>query len=163
MATLLLQAAGAALGGVFGAAGAAIGTAAGALGGYMIDTALINSTRHVEGARLAGARPLTAEEGQPMARVFGQARISGTVIWATRFEETARSERQGGKGGPTVTTYSYFANLAIGLCEGPVAAIRRVWADGKELDQTQHDIRIYHGTALALQRGGRLAIRVRGQ
>jgi len=100
MATLLLQAAGAALGGVFGAAGAAIGTAAGALGGYLIDTALINSTRHIEGARLSGAQPLTAEEGAPMARVFGHARMAGTVIWATRFEETARTERQGGKGGP---------------------------------------------------------------
>lgn len=145
MATLLLQAAGAALGGVFGAAGAAIGTAAGALGGYLIDTALINSTRHIEGARLSGARPLTAEEGAPMARVFGQARISGTVIWATRFEETARTERQGGKGGPKVTTYSYYANLAIGLCEGPVAAMRRVWADGKELDLTGIEMRVYRG------------------
>lgn len=145
MATLLLQAAGAALGGVFGATGAAIGTAAGALGGYLIDSALINATRHIEGARLSGARPLTAEEGAPMARVFGQARLSGTVIWATRFEETARTERQGGKGGPKVTTYSYYANLAIGLCEGPVAAIRRVWADGKELDLTGVEMRFHPG------------------
>ena len=80
-----------------------------------------------------------------MARVFGHARISGTVIWATRFEETARTERQGGKGGPKVTTYSYYANLAIGLCEGPVAAIRRVWADGKELDLTGIEMRVYPG------------------
>ncbi|WP_193175896.1 baseplate multidomain protein megatron [Oricola nitratireducens] len=145
MATLLLQAAGGLLGGVFGATGAAIGTAAGALAGYAIDTALINSTRHVEGARLSGARPLTAEEGTPIARVYGQARLSGTVIWATRFEETARTERQGGKGGPKVTTYSYYANLAIGLCDGPVAAIRRVWADGKELDLTGIAMRIYPG------------------
>jgi hypothetical protein len=146
MATLLLQAAGGLLGGVFGSAGAAIGTAAGALAGYAIDTALINSTRHIEGARLSGARPLTAEEGAPMARVFGHARISGTVIWATRFEETARTERQGGKGGPKVTTYSYYANLAIGLCEGPVAAIKRVWADGKELDLTGIEMRFYSGS-----------------
>jgi len=145
MATLLLQAAGGLLGGVFGATGAAIGTAAGALAGYAIDSALINSTRHIEGARLSGARPLTAEEGVPMARVFGHARISGTVIWATRFEETARTERQGGKGGPKVTTYSYYANLAIGLCEGPVAAIKRVWADGKELDLTGLEMRFYPG------------------
>ncbi|MFZ2100165.1 MAG: glycoside hydrolase TIM-barrel-like domain-containing protein, partial [Oricola sp.] len=145
MATLLLQAAGGLLGGVFGATGAAIGTAAGALAGYALDTALINSTRHIEGARLSGARPLTAEEGAAMARVYGQARISGTVIWATRFEETARTERQGGKGGPKVTTYSYYANLAIGLCEGPVAAVKRIWADGKELDLTGITFRFYPG------------------
>ncbi|MCI5073491.1 glycoside hydrolase/phage tail family protein [Oricola sp.] len=145
MATLLLQAAGGLLGGVFGATGAAIGTAAGALAGYALDTALINSTRRIEGARLSGGRPLTAEEGAPMARVCGQARIAGTVIWATRFEETATTERRGGKGGPKVTTYSYFANLAIGLCEGPVAAVRRVWADGKELDLSDIEMRVYPG------------------
>ncbi|WP_425418991.1 baseplate multidomain protein megatron [Oricola indica] len=145
MATLLLQAAGGWLGGAFGAAGAAVGTAAGALAGYAIDTTLINSTRHIEGARLSGARPLTAEEGSPMARVFGHARIAGTVIWATRFEETARTERQGGKGGPKVTTYSYFANVAIGLCEGSVSAIKRVWADGKELDLAGITMRFYPG------------------
>jgi GTA TIM-barrel-like domain/Putative phage tail protein len=145
MATLLLQAAGGLLGGVFGAAGAAIGAAAGSLAGYVIDSALINSTRHIEGARLSGARPLTAEEGTPVARVYGHARLSGTVIWGTRFEETSRTERQGAKGGPKVTTYSYFGNLAIGLCEGPVAAIRRIWADGKELDLTGLNIRFYPG------------------
>ena len=43
-------------------------------------------------------------------------------------------------GGPktVTTTYSYFANLAVGLCEGRIAFIRRVWADGRELDLTHH-------------------------
>ncbi|QKV18623.1 baseplate multidomain protein megatron [Oricola thermophila] len=150
MSTLLLQAVGGAIGGLFGPVGAAIGTAAGAAAGYAIDTALINSTRHIEGARLSGARPLTAEEGTPMARVFGHARVSGAVIWATRFEETARTERQGGKGGPKVTTYSYFANVAIGLCEGPVAAIKRVWADGKELDLAGIEMRFYPGDEIQM-------------
>ncbi len=42
--------------------------------------------------------------------------------------------RQGyGGGQKTVTTrYSYFANLAVGLCEGEIALVRRIWADGKE-------------------------------
>jgi hypothetical protein len=147
MATLLLQAAGGLLGGVFGPAGAAIGAAAGSLAGHALDTALLTPTRHIEGARISGARPLTAEEGTPIARIWGHARLSGTVIWATRFEEAARTERQGGKGGggTTVTTYSYFGNLAIGLCEGPVAAVKRVWADGKELDLTSLNVRFHNG------------------
>ena len=49
MATILLQAAGAAIGGLLGPVGAAIGAAAGALAGYTIDQALINGTRRVEG------------------------------------------------------------------------------------------------------------------
>jgi len=87
MATILLQAAGAALGGIFGPVGSAIGAAAGALAGYTIDTALINGTRRIEGPRLTGARPFTAEEGVSLPRVYGAARVGGTMIWATRFEE----------------------------------------------------------------------------
>lgn len=49
MATIVLQAVGAAVGGIFGPVGAAIGAGLGAMGGYAIDTAIINSTRHMEG------------------------------------------------------------------------------------------------------------------
>lgn len=63
MATILLQVAGAALGGVFGPVGAAIGSAIGATVGGMLDTSLINSTRTIRGRGLTGARippPMTA-------------------------------------------------------------------------------------------------------
>jgi hypothetical protein len=146
MATILLQAAGAFLGGVLGPAGTAIGSAAGALAGYAMDRALIDSTRHVEGPRLTGARPFTAEEGASIPRIYGAARLGGTLIWATRFEETRTTKRQGSKGGARVTEYSYFANVAFALCEGEIAGIRRIWADGREIDRNNLEIRIYRGT-----------------
>jgi len=146
MATLILQAAGAFLGGFLGPVGTALGGAAGSLAGYLIDRSLINSTLHHKGPRLSGMRPFTAEEGAPIPRVYGAARIGGTLIWATRFQESRRTEREGFKGGPRVTTYSYFANAAFGLCEGEIAGIRRVWADGREVDLTQVDIRIHRGS-----------------
>ncbi|GAB1581403.1 glycoside hydrolase/phage tail family protein [Phyllobacterium phragmitis] len=146
MATLVLQAAGGFLGGFFGTLGGTIGAAAGALGGYLIDTALINSTRHVEGPRLAGAKPTSAEEGAALPFVYGTARLSGTLIWATRFEETSKTTRQGGKGGAKSTTYSYFANAAYAVAEGEISGIRRIWVDGRELDQTAVEMRIYRGT-----------------
>lgn len=149
MATLLLQAAGSLLGGAFGATGAAIGTAAGAALGYAVDQTLFRKKRHVEGARLSGARPMSAEEGGAIAHVHGYARVAGTVIWATRLLERSTTERRGGKGlggaRTTVTTYSYYGNVAVGLCEGPVAAVKRVWADGIELDLRDIDMRVYHG------------------
>lgn len=145
MATLLLQAAGAAIGATFGAVGKAIGLAAGSLAGYYIDRALINSTRTIEGARLSGLQPLTGEEGAPIARLYGAMRLGGTVIWATRFEEERQTTRQGFKGGPRVISYRYHANLAIGLCEGEIAGVRRVWADGRELDLTTVDMRVHRG------------------
>jgi hypothetical protein len=147
MAVLLLQAAGAYLGGLFGSFGATIGTAAGALAGYTLDRALLDGTRRIEGPRLSGARPLTAEEGAPVPRLYGTARLGGVVIWATRFEEVTTTRRQGGKGGTKVTEYSYFGNAAFGLCEGEIAGVRRVWADGRELDLTKLEMRVHRGTA----------------
>jgi hypothetical protein len=148
MATLLLQAAGAALGGVFGPVGAILGRAAGALGGSLIDRAIINGMTTVSGARLQDARIPGADEGTAINRVYGTIRVGGTLIWATRFEEEVSVERRGGKGsGPRVETFRYFANIAVGICEGPIACVRRVWADGRELDLTTIEMRIHRGTA----------------
>lgn len=150
MATLILQAAGAFLGGFLGTTGAAVLGAAGSMAGYLIDRALINSTLHRQGPRLEAMRPFTGEEGAAMARVWGAARVSGTLIWATRFEEASHTEREGFKGGARTTTYSYFANAAFGLCEGEIAGIRRVWADGREVDLSEVEIRIFRGSELQM-------------
>lgn len=144
MATILLQAAGAYLGGFLGSVGGALGSAAGAIAGYVVDRALINSTQRIEGPRLTAARPFTAEEGVAIPRLYGTARIGGTLIWATRFEESKSTRRQG-KLGPKVTEYSYFANAAFLLCEGEIAGIRRIWADGREIDREVVEIRVYRG------------------
>ncbi|MDQ2634833.1 MAG: glycoside hydrolase TIM-barrel-like domain-containing protein, partial [Pseudomonadota bacterium] len=146
MATILLQAAGAAIGGLLGPVGAAIGAAAGAFAGYSIDQALINGTRRIEGPRLSGARPFTAEEGAAIPRVYGTARVGGIMIWATRFEERRSTRREGGKNGPKITEYSYFANIAFALCEGEIAGVRRIWADGREIDRERIELRIHRGT-----------------
>ncbi len=66
----------------------------------------------------------------------------------TRFEEEAKKTRTSGKFGVTVaetTEYSYFANVAVGLCEGEIAHVRRVWADGKELDLSTVVMRVHTG------------------
>lgn len=147
MATIILQAAGAYLGGALGATGAAIGTAAGALAGYAVDRALLSGTKRIEGPRLNAQKPFTAEEGAALPRVYGSVRLSGTLIWATRFEEKRETRRQGGKGGGAkVSEYSYFGNAAFALCEGPIAGVRRIWADGKEIDRESVELRVHVGS-----------------
>lgn len=146
MATIILQAAGAFLGGFLGSAGGALGAAAGSIAGYLVDRSILMSSVHHRGPRLQQMRPFNAEEGTPMARVFGTARVAGTLIWATRFEEARRTHRQGFKGGPKTTEYSYYGNVAFGLCEGPIAGVRRVWADGRELDLTLVEMRVHTGS-----------------
>ncbi|WP_279477835.1 glycoside hydrolase/phage tail family protein [Aureimonas sp. SK2] len=151
MATILLQAAGGALGGLIGGPfGAVAGRALGALGGYAIDNRLMGGTGRQERGRLHASRVMEADEGGGVARVYGTARVAGQVIWTTRFEEVSQTERQGGKGGaargPATTVYSYYGNVAVALCEGPIASVRRIWADGEELDLSQIPWRLHRGT-----------------
>ena len=160
MAALVLSVAGAAAGNaVFGPAGAMAGRLIGALAGNAIDRALFGSRQEIaqEGPRLADLAVMASTQGAPIPRIYGRARLPGQVIWATNLEEvvSTTSQTTGGGGGkgmggsPTdttsTTTYSYFANLAVGLCEGPIGAVLRIWADGKPLDLTGLSIRTYTG------------------
>ncbi|MEL6702232.1 MAG: hypothetical protein AAFO58_11240, partial [Pseudomonadota bacterium] len=153
MATIVLQAVGSAVGAaVGGPVGAAIGQAIGAAAGSAIDQQLFGpGDQTVAGPRLDTARVLSSREGNPVARVYGRHRVAGDVIWATQLEEVRTSETRssGGKAsGPktTVNTYTYFANFAVGLCEGRIGGIGDIWVDGTLLDQTQHTIRLHTGS-----------------
>ncbi|MCC5983896.1 MAG: glycoside hydrolase/phage tail family protein [Rhodobacteraceae bacterium] len=154
MATLVLSAAGAALGSGFGGAvlglsGAVIGQAVGATLGMAIDRrAMAGGTRRVEGARLDRLRVTAAGEGAPVARVWGRVRLGGHVIWATRFMERREVQRfGGGKSGPRteVTDYSYAVSMAVALCEGPILGVGRIWADGAEIAPGDLTLRVYLG------------------
>lgn len=155
MATILLGLAGASIGGgLFGPGlGVIAGRAIGAFAGSLIDRAIVSAlTPPVErtGPRLTTTDIQDATEGAPIDRLHGRARLTGHMIWATRFEEQVTTETSGGKGfgGPkvTTTTYAYFGNFAVALCEGPVAGIGRIWADGKEIDQTEIEFRFHPGS-----------------
>lgn len=97
-----------------------------------------------EGPRLSELAIQTSSDGAPMPRLWGRARIAGQVIWASRFSEQA-NESGGGKGGPSVTTYSYSVSFAVGLCEGEISGIGRVWANGALLDQSRYALRVHAG------------------
>jgi hypothetical protein len=150
MATVVLQYAGAALGTLLGGpVGGAIGRALGGLAGAVIDQQVFGGNTHREGPRLQSLQVMASQEGAAIPTVYGRMRIAGQVIWSTNLLEVASTQGQGGKGlatGPTVTDYSYFANFAVGLCEGEIRGLGRCWADGKEIDLTSFAPRIYLGT-----------------
>ncbi|NVO17971.1 MAG: glycoside hydrolase/phage tail family protein [Rhodoplanes sp.] len=157
MASLVLSVAGGALGGaLFGPLGAIAGRIAGGLIGISIDHALLggSSERRLEGPRLADLDVMASTEGAPIPRVYGRARLSGQVIWATPIIEVATTteESSGGKGtgssgGTTTitTTYTYFADFAVGVCEGPIGRVGRIWADGSLLDLDGLTVRTWPG------------------
>lgn len=124
MATLVLSAAG-------GAVGGPIGSMIGSLVGQYIDRELLFKPKGREGPRLAELKVQTSSYGTPLPKLFGTLRVAGSVIWATDLVE--HRHREGGKGRPTTTSYSYTASFAVALSARPVLSVGRIWADGKLL------------------------------
>jgi len=148
MASLVLSAVGTAIGGPLG------GTIGGLIGSAL-DRTLFAPTVSAEGPRLADLAVQASSYGQPIPRLWGTGRIAGNLIWSTGLIETKTTTKQGGKGGApktTTTTYSYHVDCAIALCRGPIAGVRRIWADGKlfrDADGVQRHaeaLRVYPGS-----------------
>ncbi|WP_137389926.1 baseplate multidomain protein megatron [Rhodoligotrophos defluvii] len=156
MASILLTTAASALGSSLGlnAVGQALLNAGAAIAGSVIDNALFGGggTTRI-GPRLTELDVLSATEGSPIPRAYGRARLGGQMIWATRLEEEIDKDKDDvggvfGVGGQTITTinYRYYANFAVALCEGEIAHVNRVWADGKELDLNNISYRVHAGS-----------------
>jgi hypothetical protein len=142
MATVLFSAVGTLIGGP-------LGGALGALAGRAVDSAIIGGGRR-EGPRLKELAPTTSTYGEPLPRHFGRMRVPGSIIWATDLVE--HSEKSGGgKGRPSVTTYSYTASFAVALASRPIAGLGRIWADGNLLRGEAGDLKA--GGAVRLHTG----------
>ena len=154
MATVVLAAAGAALGGavggsVLGLSSAVIGRAVGASVGRLIDERLLGSgSEPVDIGRIDQVRIMGAQEGRTIPSVFGRMRIGGHVIWSTRYRESVEESGGSKHSGPTQRRYSYSVSLAIALCEGTIARVGRIWADGAELSADDLTFRVYPGDEL---------------
>jgi hypothetical protein len=140
MATLALSLAGQVAGGAIGGPiGATIGRALGALAGSAIDNAIFGEpARPGADIRLQGS-----SEGAPIPRLYGWSRLSGNIIWATDLEEI-EDEGLGAKGGSGEAGIA--PSFAIGLCEGEVSRIGRVWADGQLLETSGLTLRFHRGS-----------------
>lgn len=95
----------------------------------------------------------TAEYGAAVMEVLGTTRISGNVIYYDDFTAIEHSETQKtGKGGGsshTNITYTYTVAVILGLCEGPISGINRVWV-GKDIYYYPDDklkLTLHKGTA----------------
>ena len=141
MATLVLTAAGAALGGP-------IGGAVGALIGRSVDGRIFRPAAR-EGPRLSELALQTSSYGTQIPKLFGTMRVAGTVIWATDLIER-KATGKGGKGQPSTTSYNYSASFAVLLSARRIAAVRRIWAEGKLLRGAAGDWKTRTGFRLHL-------------
>ncbi|HVQ09377.1 MAG TPA: phage tail protein [Allosphingosinicella sp.] len=138
MATLILTAVGTIVGGP-------IGGAIGAALGQQVDQRLF-APKGRQGPRLGELAVQTSSYGTPIPRIFGTMRVAGTVIWSTDLAE--HRSTGGGKGRPKITSYSYSASFAVALSARRVAAVRRIWADGKLLRGAAGDFKSATGFRL---------------
>ena len=132
MATLDFTAIGATLGGPMG----------GMLGGFIgreVDAALFGGANR-KGPRLDDLRITTSSYGSAIPRQFGTIRAAGTVIWATEMAEHSATQG-GGKGSPSVTTYSYTISFAVALSSRPIIGVGHIWADGNLLRGSEGDLK----------------------
>ena len=160
MASIILAAAGTAIGGsvggsILGVSAATIGGAVGSIAGAAIDSWLVASmapTQKIAGQRLDTLQITSSTEGAVIPRVYGRMRTGGNIIWASDFREESETTRHGGGGkggggggGTKVTEYFYFASLAVALCEGPITGVGRIWADGKPMSLDGVTMRVHLG------------------
>ncbi|MEA3011460.1 MAG: hypothetical protein QOD42_5 [Sphingomonadales bacterium] len=138
MATLILTAVGTIVGGP-------IGGAIGAALGQQVDQRLF-APKGRQGPRLGELAVQTSSYGTAIPRIFGTMRVAGTVIWSTDLAE--HRSTSGDKGRPKVTSYSYSASFAVALSARRVAAVRRIWADGKLLRGAAGDFKSATGFRL---------------
>ena len=129
--TIAGQVVGAYVGGLVGAptVGAAIGGAVGALAGSALFPTKLPP---FVGPRINDLRVQSSAPGVAIAQLYGDSmRVAGQLIWAQPINEVVSEEDLGGKGGPeqTSTTYAYFCDFTVALCEGPIDSIRRIWAN----------------------------------
>jgi hypothetical protein len=85
-----------------------------------------------KGPRLKELSIQTSTVGVPIPIVYGTYALAGNVIWSGGLIEQVDTDEVGGKGGPPsqeVKTYTYFADFAVGICEGEIQGIRKIWAD----------------------------------
>ena len=135
----------------YAATAASIGFAIGSTVGQYAAQAYMqgpSSSQTVQlGARLQNLKVQNSAYGDAIPIVYGRVRIAGNVIWAKEIREEKVTTTQttgggGGKGGGgggggstevTQVSYKYYATLAVGLCEGPISGVVKVWADTKLL------------------------------
>lgn len=155
--------AGAALGIIGGAVGGPIGAAVGSVAGSLLDSIIFrdSQTQKIEGPRVSDIGVQLVNEGAPMLRVWGRTRVGGALLWTfrnpgtgERFREVITKKEEGGKGGgqkTETTTFSYNTDVAIGVSEGEIDDIEKIWANGKLLWQKGGSVRRFND--IAIQKG----------
>lgn len=118
-------------------------------------TTISNSETRAEALKLQ-----SSAYGATVAVVHGTTRIAGNLVDYGDFRAIANTTTQesGGKGGGVRvenTTYTYTANVIMGLCEGPIGGIKHIWRGKAKYQQGRgpwaESLTLFHGYEDVLQ------------
>lgn len=103
----------------------------------VVGMAIYAMTRTIEtpGQKLGELARQTAKEGEPRLIVYGVVRPIGGNLLAVQEPPriVKKKQKSGGKGGggSSTSTEVPYRTYAVGICEGPITGIRRVWRNNK--------------------------------
>lgn len=89
-----------------------------------------NSETKIEALKLQ-----SSAYGVTIPMVFGVCRLAGNLLDYLGFQAVPHTETQGGKGGGVKiqnTSFSYRADVLMGLCHGPITEIPTIWRGKKQ-------------------------------
>ena len=124
-------------------------------GASIVDSYIVSAltpANQVSEGKVSDLNIQTCSVGSAINKGYGKVRITGNIIWGTKFTEHIKktTTSSGGKGGggskTTTTTYTYSASFAIALARGPIVGISDVWADGNSISLSDVDYRLYNGS-----------------
>src|SRR5581483_6203782 len=129
MAKIALAVAGAAVGALIpglqglGAAAIIAGTSEGLSVGLTLGQILFRKpgTAPLQDLQVSSSAP-----GAPIPFGYGTSRFAGQLIWCPGIHYTSKTS----KGGPSQTSFVYYANFAVAMGEGP-ALVHRIFGDSK--------------------------------
>jgi len=78
-----------------------------------------------------GVQIQTSASNLPVPLVWGMTRVGPNLFWYGDFKANKKKQKSG-KGGVKQEYYEYSASLIMGLCEGPIVGINRVFIDQAE-------------------------------
>lgn len=84
------------------------------------------------GPRLNDLSVQTSTYGKSIPIVYGSHRVQGNLIWSMPIAESSHTVTQNSKmSRARGKYYTYAGNFALGLCEGPMDKLLKIWANGK--------------------------------
>ncbi|CAK8163526.1 putative Host specificity protein [Candidatus Xenohaliotis californiensis] len=127
----------------------------GAITGNYIDRQIFGINKFSEANSIQNTANITiqgATYSKKIPLVFGSMKLAGNIIWALPVKKVPVVENTEGinlfkpRNNFTGVEYMYYATLAIGLCEGEVDSVVRMWANDSPIDMDKINIKIYKGT-----------------